>query len=572
MTKHTPTPRARGDQSFLATPVSALMTADRGVQDGPSVPLGAVAVDALRAWQADRRPVRVVVDDETVGVVPERVLQDLLDQSWANLGQAVGPRARGEVLESFRGDDGSSVHPVGAPSGPTRLVFFGVETPVGEVIDAFTGGHGYAHVAIDCGWQDRAGVRLILEANGDGVVFSPLHRYRESPIAFVDVEDRLVAHGSDAAAYASALKRFLDQPYDTLEAVTGTDSDPEAQICSGLVVMGLPSALQREIFRDAGHELAGDPPPHPRPRVSPNDLARYLGLARADLIMDEGAVELEEAAHAPLPWRPTLRRGDGGDAVADLHDRLRAHGFQFDDEATFGPMTRLAVLDLQAEHGMDADGIVDRMTWDLLDEEPPIEETLPPRRGAEVKLAVPYLSQRDNSNRPEATCNVTCLAMVLSYHGCRPHTDQQFEDELYDLIQGEEGLAHYNESGLVDIFGANWRNRCTIHKMLEWAATRYGRRAEFRMQGRWDDIWTHVEQTGPVILAGRFTGSGHLVNLVGRTAKGDLIVHDPWGDWMQMYRGAGVCAEAGRYAIYPWNKAQSVLNNAGDRVWSHFIW
>ena len=63
-----------------------------------------------------------------------------------------------------------------------------------------------------------------------------------------------------------------------------------------------------------------------------------------------------------------------------------------------------------------------------------------------------------------------------------------------------------------------------------------------------------------------------LVNLVGRTAKGDLIVHDPWGDWMQMYRGAGVCAEAGRYAIYPWNKAQSVLNNAGDRVWSHFIW
>ena len=60
-------------------------------------------------------------------------------------------------------------------------------------------------------------------------------------------------------------------------------------------------------------------------------------------------------------------------------------------------------------------GIVDRMTWDLLDEEPPIEETLPPRRGAEVKLAVPYLSQRDNSNRPEATCNVTCLAMVLSY-------------------------------------------------------------------------------------------------------------------------------------------------------------
>ncbi|MGB9112602.1 MAG: peptidoglycan-binding protein, partial [Acidimicrobiales bacterium] len=62
-----------------------------------------------------------------------------------------------------------------------------------------------------------------------------------------------------------------------------------------------------------------------------------------------------------------LRRGDGGDAVADLQARLEALGFGIADRrGNFGPATVRALVAFQSEHGLPQDGSCDSHTWAAL--------------------------------------------------------------------------------------------------------------------------------------------------------------------------------------------------------------
>jgi peptidoglycan hydrolase-like protein with peptidoglycan-binding domain len=61
--------------------------------------------------------------------------------------------------------------------------------------------------------------------------------------------------------------------------------------------------------------------------------------------------------------RPTLRRGDGGQFVTELQQRLGMP----DGPAVFGPKTEAAVRAFQRERNMVPDGIVGPKTWAAID-------------------------------------------------------------------------------------------------------------------------------------------------------------------------------------------------------------
>lgn len=58
--------------------------------------------------------------------------------------------------------------------------------------------------------------------------------------------------------------------------------------------------------------------------------------------------------------------GDRGEAVADIHRRLRLAGFQFEDSPDFTLSTQQAVGQFQLTEGLPESGIVDRPTWSAL--------------------------------------------------------------------------------------------------------------------------------------------------------------------------------------------------------------
>ena len=64
----------------------------------------------------------------------------------------------------------------------------------------------------------------------------------------------------------------------------------------------------------------------------------------------------------------TLRLGDQGADVVRLQEALRANGFAVKADGDFGPKTEAAVLQFQHRKKVLEDGIVGRVTWELLGE------------------------------------------------------------------------------------------------------------------------------------------------------------------------------------------------------------
>lgn len=66
--------------------------------------------------------------------------------------------------------------------------------------------------------------------------------------------------------------------------------------------------------------------------------------------------------------KPTLRKGDAGDEVKALQERLNELGYDCGTaDGKFGTKTKNAVVRYQTDHGLDPDGVVGRKTWDELD-------------------------------------------------------------------------------------------------------------------------------------------------------------------------------------------------------------
>jgi putative chitinase len=94
------------------------------------------------------------------------------------------------------------------------------------------------------------------------------------------------------------------------------------------------------------------------------DRRQLLVKAKAALARIEGIVV---ASSAPPNAKPTLRRGSQGEAVGDLQTLLRKIGFPLAIDQDFGAATELAVMGLQKDARLTADGIVGPATWRALE-------------------------------------------------------------------------------------------------------------------------------------------------------------------------------------------------------------
>lgn len=84
-------------------------------------------------------------------------------------------------------------------------------------------------------------------------------------------------------------------------------------------------------------------------------------------LYEEGAIPVDIV-------KLVLRKGDRGDEVKDLQERLNALGYDCGEaDGVFGTRTKNAVVRFQTSNGLDPDGIVGHKTWAALDNAQPAE-------------------------------------------------------------------------------------------------------------------------------------------------------------------------------------------------------
>ncbi|PSB16890.1 peptidoglycan-binding protein [Phormidesmis priestleyi ULC007] len=176
---------------------------------------------------------------------------------------------------------------------------------------------------------------------------------------------------------------------------------------------------------------------------------------------------------------------------------------------------------------------------------------------AEVRLDVKHLDQLDNRFAPTTTCNVTCCAMILQFHGIKQRKQgASFEDELYLWIESQ-GLDRYNHTHLV--------------KLLQ----EYGLENEFVTTATWKEIKRHLASGNPVICPGDYTPSGHIIVLSGYNSEG-FIVQDPngeifWSPGNDPFYEHNSAAEPHRGANLTYSyDLMNTLAGPNGRVWAHF--
>lgn len=128
-------------------------------------------------------------------------------------------------------------------------------------------------------------------------------------------------------------------------------------------------------------------------------------------------------------------------------------------------------------------------------------------------LDVPYYSQLDNKFDPYTACNVTSLAMCLSYYKIKPPDYMQLEDYLFQRA-ADRGWSRFTPEG--------------IKKLAE---SFKGIKNHLTTAGTLQNIRESINKGWPVIIHGFFTAPGHIIVIVGYTDDG-FIVHDPYGEIM----------------------------------------
>lgn len=255
----------------------------------------------------------------------------------------------------------------------------------------------------------------------------------------------------------------------------------------------------------------------------------------------------------------SLFRGSSGAEVEALQHVVRDLGYDVQSSGVFDLNTDAAVRTIQRRQGLVPDGVVGPLTRSALAVAAPAVPA--PMKPVRVQPLAPYRSQRDNAHSPSSTCNVTSYAMLLHALGVKEPQGKQLEDALYEAIVSPAGAAEFRR-GSPALVGKVAPQ--TVHAMLVWAASQFGRRTRFTMNARWSEITDSVAAGKPVVLAGRFTSSGHIVCVVGLAGSRDLICHDPWGDWNRGYRDHN--GEARIYSV----ESLTEITKGDGALWAHF--
>lgn len=157
----------------------------------------------------------------------------------------------------------------------------------------------------------------------------------------------------------------------------------------------------------------------------------------------------------------------------------------------------------------------------------------PPKLDGEIKLVVPYFSQRDNKKDPMRTCFSSSCAMLLA--ALDPDAiggDDEYINEVYKYGDTTEASAQIQ------------------------TLRHFGVDAKFVQNADWGTVESQLKKGIPVPIGvlhkgsvANPTGGGHWLVVVGVTAdKTKLWVHDPFGE-MDLVSG-GYPSTDGKYKLY----------------------
>lgn len=157
----------------------------------------------------------------------------------------------------------------------------------------------------------------------------------------------------------------------------------------------------------------------------------------------------------------------------------------------------------------------------------------PPKLDGEVKLVVPYFSQRDNKKDPMRTCfSSSCAMLLATLEPDAIDSDDEYINEVYKYGDTTEATAQL--------------------KTLK----HFGLDARFVQNADWKTLEDQLERGMPIPIGvlhkgavSNPTGGGHWLVVVGITAdKTKLWVHDPFGE-MDLVSG-GYPSTDGKYKLY----------------------
>ena len=168
-------------------------------------------------------------------------------------------------------------------------------------------------------------------------------------------------------------------------------------------------------------------------------------------------------------------------------------------------------------------------------------------------LNIPYHSQLNNALNPSGACNVTSIAMCLSYLGYNPkRRNEQLEDFLYGLCD-RHGFDRHSPWGLKDLVECCGYSSGTTEK------------------GTLQQIRDAIDAGQPCVIHGYFTYFGHIVAVAGYDDRG-LIVNDPVGEW---YESGYDYNKSGERLHYSYELISRVCSpesiDAPKNIWLHRI-
>lgn len=157
----------------------------------------------------------------------------------------------------------------------------------------------------------------------------------------------------------------------------------------------------------------------------------------------------------------------------------------------------------------------------------------PECKSSSNKIAnVPYFYQYNNQENPGGTCQITTMAMSLSFYGVKVTPDYLYNQFSYSDAKDPSGWAY-------------WFNKIAERNEVSVSA-------QGLTTGSYADVQNQIEKGYPVPVFGYFTSGGHVMLVVGFTDN-TVICNDPAGKWSQEFKYGGYSEQnptEGKYVEY----------------------
>lgn len=197
-----------------------------------------------------------------------------------------------------------------------------------------------------------------------------------------------------------------------------------------------------------------------------------------------------------------------------------------------------------------------------------------------------YHSQLNNRHVPRWSCGPTSAINSLRAAGITlPDTGgAQPEDALVELLTTPEAYDRMDAEN--PGYRAQGYEPYMVHSVLEWGVNRFIGRAVDVFSTNWTlrHLLIQILEGRTLVMSGPFTGSGHMVSVVGVTVAehdwgedysrfdlgrvGEVIVDDPYGDYHDGYRsphGNGI-----RFSLEEFNRLTNARGRRSEK-WAHVI-